>query len=194
LGLGLAIVRSLVEMHGGTVNVASAGLGRGATFRITLPAAPPEELSPDGFPYDASPPTATNHHIAATDTAPKLSGVRALVVDDEADARELLATVLSMKEAEVRTACGIAEAMRIISVWPPEIVIADIAMPGGGGYELIRRLRSEGIKAPSIAITSHASDEDRLRAIAAGFQMHMAKPVELYELMVSIASLTGKLK
>jgi len=115
------------------------------------------------------------------------------VVDDESDARELLATVLSMKEAEVRTAGGIAEAMRIITAWPPEIVIADIAMPGGGGYELIRRLRSNGIKAPAIAITAHAGDEDRLRALAAGFQMHMPKPVELYEMVMSIASLTGRL-
>ncbi|MBO0857943.1 MAG: response regulator [Chloracidobacterium sp.] len=192
LGLGLAIVRSLVEMHGGTIAVESAGLGKGATFRITLPEQQPDEHSPDGFPFDSPPPTAMNHNVAA-DSAPKLSGMRALVVDDESDARELLATVLSMSEAEVRTAGGVADAMRIITAWPPEIVIADIAMPGGGGYELIQRLRSEGIKAPAIAITAHAGDEDRLRALAAGFQMHMPKPVELYELMMSIASLTGRL-
>jgi signal transduction histidine kinase/DNA-binding response OmpR family regulator len=191
LGLGLAIVRSLVEMHGGAVEVESAGLGRGATFTITLP--PPDEFSPDRFQYDASPPTAMNHQIAAADSAPKLSGVRALVVDDESDARELLATVLSMKEAEVRTAGGIAEALQVITAWSPEIVIADIAMPGGGGYELIRRLRIEGIKAPAIAITAYAGDEDRRRALAAGFQTHMPKPIELYELVVSIAGLTGRL-
>jgi signal transduction histidine kinase/DNA-binding response OmpR family regulator len=188
LGLGLAIVRSLVEMHGGTVDVESAGLGQGATFKVILPAPPS-----DDFSY--APPSlgAMNHQIAAADSAPKLSGVRALVVDDEADSRELLATVLSMKEAEIRTAGGIAEAMKIITAWRPEIVIADIAMPGGGGYELIRRLRSEGIKAPAIAITAYAGDDDRLRALAAGFQMHMPKPVELYELVMSIASLTGRL-
>jgi hypothetical protein len=134
-----------------------------------------------------------SHQIAAADSAPKLSGVRALVVDDESDARELLATVLSMKEAEVRTAGGIAEAMRIITAWSPEIVIADIAMPGGGGYELIRRLRIQGIKAPAIAITAYAGDEDRRRALDAGFQTHMPKPVELYDLVVSIAGLTGRL-
>jgi len=115
------------------------------------------------------------------------------VVDDEADQRELLAAVLSMKEAEVRTAGGIAEAMRVMAAWRPEIVVADIAMPDGGGYELIRRMRSEGIKTPTIAITAYAGDEDRIRALAAGFQMHLPKPVELYELVKSIASLTGRL-
>ena len=193
LGLGLAIVRSLVEMHGGTVDVQSPGLGQGATFRITLPAPAPEELSPSNS-YEGPPPAAIDHQMAMADSAPKLSGVRALVVDDEADARELLATVLSMKEAEVRTAGGIAEALKIMAVWRPEVVIADIAMPGGGGYELIRRLRKEGIKAPAIAITAYAGDDDRLRSLAAGFQMHMPKPIELYELIMSIASLTGRLK
>jgi CheY-like chemotaxis protein len=193
LGLGLAIVRSLVEMHGGTVEVESPGLEQGATFRITLPAPALDELSPEPS-YDGPPVAAVNHQIAMADSAPKLSGVRTLVVDDEADARELLATVLSMKEAEVRTAGGISEALKIMAAWRPEIVIADIAMPGGGGYELIRRLRKEGIKAPAIAITAYASDDDRVRALAAGFQMHMPKPVELYELIMSIASLTGRLK
>src|SRR5262245_43711301 len=98
-----------------------------------------------------------------------------------------------MKDAEVRTAGGVTEAMRVVTAWRPEILIADIAMPDGGGYELIRRMRSEGIKTPAIAITSYASDEDRLRALAAGFQMHLPKPVELYELVMSIASLTGRL-
>ena len=186
LGLGLAIVRSLVEMHGGAVDVESSGLGQGATFKVTLPA------PPDDFSHDHLPLAAMNHQIAAADSAPKLSGVRVMVVDDEADSRELLATVLSMKEAEVRTAGGIAEALKLIAVWRPEIVIADIAMPGGGGYELIRRLRSEGIKAPAIAITAYAGDDDRLRALSVGFQMHMPKPIELYELVMSIASLTGR--
>jgi signal transduction histidine kinase len=188
LGLGLAIVRSLVEMHGGTVKVESAGLGQGATFRVRLPQSPPYDLR-----HDAHPKAATAHLIAVPDSAPKLSGLRALVVDDEADQRELLAAALSLKEAEVRTAGGIAEAMEIITAWRPEIVVADIAMPEGGGYELIRRLQSEGIKTPVIAITAYAGDEDRIRALAAGFRIHLPKPVELYELLMSIASLTGRL-
>jgi CheY-like chemotaxis protein len=188
LGLGLAIVRSLVEMHGGTVDVESAGLGHGAAFRVRLPAPLPYDLR-----YDAPPKSVTNHQVAVPDSAPKLSGMRALVVDDEADQRELLAAALSLKEAEVRTAGDIAVAMEIIIAWRPEIVVADIAMPEGGGYELIRRMRSEGIKTPAIAITAYAGGEDRLRALTAGFQMHLPKPVELYDLLVSIASLTGKL-
>jgi CheY-like chemotaxis protein len=98
-----------------------------------------------------------------------------------------------LKEAEVRTAGNIAEAMKIVTDWSPDIVISDIAMPDGGGYELIRRMRSAGINAPAIAITAYASDEDRIRAFAAGFQIHLPKPAELYELVMSIASLTGRL-
>jgi signal transduction histidine kinase/DNA-binding response OmpR family regulator len=186
LGLGLAIVRSLVEMHGGAVDVESAGLGQGATFRVRLPFL----YDPK---YEASSKAPTNHQVDVPDSAPKLSGLRALVVDDEADQRELLAAALSLKEAEVRTTGDITEAMEIMTAWRPEIVVADIAMPDGGGYELIRRMRSEGIKTPAIAITAYARDEDRLRALAAGFRLHLPKPIELYELLVSIASLTGRL-
>jgi len=187
LGLGLAIVRHLVEMHGGTVSAESAGEGQGATFRITLPPAPPDERSDE-----TSSRAATSQKIDLPDSTPKLSGLRALVVDDQPDARDLLAAILCMKEAEVRTANSIAEAMKIISAWQPEILISDIAMPGGGGYELIRRVRSSGSKVPAIALTAHASGEERIRALAAGFQMHLPKPVEPYELVVSVASLTRR--
>jgi signal transduction histidine kinase/DNA-binding response OmpR family regulator len=186
LGLGLAIVRSLVEMHGGAVDVESAGLGQGATFRVRLPFLYDLE-------YELTSKAPTNHQVDVPDSAPKLSGLRALVVDDEADQRELLAAALSLKEAEVRTAGEITEAMEIMTAWRPEIVVADIAMPDGGGYELIRRMHGQGIKTPVIAITAYARDEDRLRALAAGFRMHLSKPIELYELLVSIASLTGRL-
>ena len=186
LGLGLAIVRSLVEMHGGAVDVESAGLGQGATFRVRLPFLYDLE-------YELTSKAPTNHQVDVPDSAPKLSGLRALVVDDEADQRELLAAALSLKEAEVRTASDITEAMEIMTAWRPEIVVADIAMPDGGGYELIRRMHGQGIKTPVIAITAYARDEDRLRALAAGFRMHLPKPIELYELLVSIASLTGRL-
>jgi signal transduction histidine kinase/DNA-binding response OmpR family regulator len=186
LGLGLAIVQSLVEMHGGTVEVESDGEGQGATFRIILPL-------PDGISSEATPTPPASSEIDMPESAPKLSGLRALVVDDEADARDLMATILRMKEADVQTAENVAEAMRIINDWTPDIVISDIAMPDGGGYELIRRLRNGGNKAPAIAITAHAGDEARLRALAAGFQMHLPKPVEPFELIVSIASLTRRL-
>jgi signal transduction histidine kinase/DNA-binding response OmpR family regulator len=186
LGLGLSIVQSLVEMHGGAVEVESAGEGQGATFRIKLPL-------PNGSSRETPPMAAASPHLAMPESTPNLSGLRALVVDDEADARDLIATILSMKEAHVQTAESVAEAMRIISDWTPDIVISDIAMPGGGGYELIRRLRKVGNNSPAIAITAHAGDEARLRALAAGFQMHLPKPIEPYELVVSIASLTRRL-
>src|SRR5262245_13962569 len=186
LGLGLSIVQSLVEMHGGRVEVESEGEGKGATFRIILPL--PDEVSPVGAPMASASP-----EFAMPESTPGLSGLRALVVDDEADARDLMATILRMQDAEVQTAATIAEATRIITDWTPDIVISDIAMPGGGGYELIRRLRRGGNKAPAIAITAHAGDEARLRALAAGFQMHLPKPVEPFELVVSIASLTRRL-
>ncbi|HEX2488733.1 MAG TPA: response regulator [Blastocatellia bacterium] len=186
LGLGLAIVQSLVEMHGGTVEVESDGEAQGATFRIILPL-------PAGISSEATPTTSESPQFAMPESAPKLSGLRALVVDDEADSRDLMATILRMKEADVQTAENVAEAMRIITDWTPDIVISDIAMPGGGGYELLRRLRKRGNNAPAIAITAHAGDEARLRALAAGFQMHLPKPVEPFELIVSIASLTRRL-
>jgi len=176
-----------VEMHGGTVDVQSAGLGQGAACRITLPAPPPDELS-----CEAPPAHATGQQIAAADSGPKLSGLRALVVDDEADARELVAAFLSMKEAEVRTAGSIVEAMRIMTAWRPEILICDIALPGGSGYELIKRMRDGGCKAPAIAITARVDVEDCARSIDAGFQLHIPKPIEPRDLLVSVAKLTER--
>ncbi len=112
------------------------------------------------------------------------------MVDDESDARELLATILRMKEADVQMAGSVAEAMDIFEAWRPEIVISDIAMPGGGGYELIRNIRRSGSNVPAIALTAHVSDEARTLALAAGFQTHMAKPIEPSELLMSVYDLT----
>jgi CheY-like chemotaxis protein len=188
LGLGLAIVRSLVEMHGGTVGVESPGEGQGSTFKITLPPPHPEEL-----PCEALPRAETGQETITPDSAPKLSGLRTLVVDDQADMRELLTTILCVENAEVRTADSIDEAMRIMTAWRPEMLICDIAMPGGSGYELIRRVRDGGCNVPAIAITARAGVEDCANSLAAGFQMHLPKPIEPRELVVSIASLTGRL-
>jgi CheY-like chemotaxis protein len=135
----------------------------------------------------------TRQEPLTPDSAPKLSGLRTLVVDDQADMRELLATILCVENAEVRTADSIDEAMRIMTAWRPEMLICDIAMPGGSGYELIKRVRDGGCNAPAIAITARAGIEDCARSLAAGFQMHLAKPIEPGELVVSIASLTGRL-
>ncbi len=188
LGLGLTIVRSLVEMHGGTVGVESAGVGKGSIFKITLPPPLPEELPV------AKPPAAEKVQEAVTpDSAQKLFGLRVLVVDDQVDMRDLLATILYLEGAEVRTAESIDETMRIMAAWSPEIIVSDIAMPGSGGYDLIRRVRDGGCDVPAIAITARAGVEDSASSLAAGFQMHMHKPIEPHELVASIASLTGRL-
>jgi signal transduction histidine kinase len=188
LGLGLAIVQSLVEMHGGTVGVESAGEGKGSTFKITLP--PP---LPEGLSSEAPPTAGTVQETIGPALEPKLSGLRALVVDDQADMRELLATILCMGKADVRTADCIDEAMRILNAWSPDILICDIAMPGGSGYDLIKLVRNSGCSAPAIAITARAGREDSASSLAAGFQLHLPKPIEPHELVTSIASLTGRM-
>ncbi len=185
LGLGLSIVRYLVELHGGAVSVESAGKNKGATFRVTLP-----RPLPDDSPVDVDPTAATTRGSVKSDSTPRLTGLRVLVVDDESDARDLLATILEMKEADVQTAGSLTEAINIIAAWRPEIVISDIAMPGGGGYELIRHIRRSGSNVPAIAVTAHVSDEARTDALAAGFQMHLSKPVEPSELVISVHNLT----
>lgn len=188
LGLGLAIVQSLVEMHGGRVMVESAGEGQGSTFKITLP--PPLLEEP---PHEALSMTDAGQETITPESAPKLSGLRVLVVDDQSDMRDLLATILSLEEAEVQTADSIDEAMKVMAAWSPEIIISDIAMPGGGGYDLIRRLRNGGCNVPAIAITARAGVEDLASSLAAGFQMHVSKPIEPHDLVAGIASLTGRL-
>jgi signal transduction histidine kinase len=188
LGLGLAIVQSLVEMHGGKIGVESPGEGKGSTFKITLPSPFPEEL-----PIEELPMTDTDQETVTPESAPMLSGLRVLVVDDQTDMRELLGTILHMENAEVRAASGIDEAMEIMASWTPEILICDIAMPGGSGYDLIKRLRDSGCNMPAIAITARAGVEDCARSINAGFQLHLPKPIEPRELVMSAARLAGRL-
>lgn len=192
LGLGLAIVRHLVEMHGGTVRAESEGEGRGATFTITLQA-----MTPSAEPNEAPPP-AMDQWNALSDLAPNLSGLRVLVVDDQPEVRALVSTILQLGEAEVQTAEGVAEALEILTKWRPDFLISDISMPDSDGYELIRRVRQQeqngGRRLPALALTARAGAEDRIRALAAGFQMHLPKPVEPDELLVSVASLTGRLR
>jgi signal transduction histidine kinase/ActR/RegA family two-component response regulator len=189
MGLGLAIVRHLVEMHGGFVRADSEGKGLGATFTITLP------LSAASIPLAVMPLTGERYYLS--DSAPKLTGVRVLVVDDEADTRELLEAILSQCEAEVRTAGDVTSAVQIMRTWHAEVVISDLSMPLEDGYSLIEKLRQvDDVRdkpIPAIAVTARSGAESRIRALAAGFQMYLEKPVEPDELIVCVASLTGRL-
>jgi PAS domain S-box-containing protein len=192
LGLGLAIVRHLVELHGGSVRADSGGEGTGSTFTVTLPVALIHRREEAG----------ERVHPAARDTMPahecpeRLDGLRVLVVDDEQDAREFLAAGLEQCGAVVTTASSAGEALEALSGGEFGVLISDIGMPGEDGYEFIRRVRAlppeAGGRTPAVALTAYARTEDRLRAMRAGFEMHVAKPVELTELVVVIANLARR--
>ena len=186
LGLGLAIVRHLVELHHGRVEVESEGEDRGTTFTVTLPIA-------------ATTRAADNEFLLAENVLPPsakiFDGVRILVVDDEADSRDLISTLLTRCGGEVRCSESAAEAIRAFAEWSPDLLLSDIGMPNEDGYSLIkkvRKLRSKRAKQiPAIALTAYATDEDRSLALAAGFQVHLAKPVEPKSLLTSIAAALG---
>jgi signal transduction histidine kinase len=183
LGLGLAIVRHLVERHGGTVRAESPGEGRGATFTVMLPlvSQPAEHDAAAGAPR------------ASSADAPLLTGLAILVVDDDPDTCDLLSTVLGYYGAEVRTASSAEEALRLVDARPPHVLVSDIAMPGVDGYELVRRLRTlekeRGWRLAALALTAHARASDTEQAFLAGFDAYIAKPVEPAELAQSIAKL-----
>jgi PAS domain S-box-containing protein len=190
LGLGLAIVRHLVELHGGTVHAESPGEGQGATFRVCFPVlgAKPEELIEDESSLK------TNLATQITfEEANSLQGLHVLIVDDDRDALDLLVTVLEQCGAHVVTAGSAVEGLEVVGNVKPDIVISDIEMPNEDGYAFMRKLRamtaSQGGQIPSIALTAHAKAEDRMRALAAGFHIHVPKPVEPAELLVAIRSL-----
>ncbi|MET0649551.1 MAG: PAS domain-containing protein [Pyrinomonadaceae bacterium] len=192
LGLGLAIVRHLVELHGGTVEASSEGPGRGSTFTVRLPlrAVREQEQTPACAEQPARPGAFENMGARLT-----LEGVRVLVVDDEPDARRLLTEVLSRRGAEVLPAASAAEALELLQTWRPHVLLSDIGMPDGDGYELIRRVRElpeeRGGCTPAAALTAYAGPADRARALSNGYQLHVAKPVEPAELTAVVASLAG---
>jgi len=183
LGLGLAIVRHLVEAHGGVVHAASEGIGKGATFTVELPVM----IGREGGTSDV------RAYAHSLETSLTLKGLRVLVVDDDADARELLQVALRQYGAEVETAVSVDDALARLETHCPDVLVSDIEMPEATGYELIRRLRRsedpELRRLPAVALTAYARTEDRVRALISGFQTHVPKPVEPAELVTVIASL-----
>ena len=193
LGLGLSIVKQLVELHGGSVRVKSAGIGQGTTFTVSLPLT---VIQPEPDP------DVERHHPRSASTAVppdaciQIAGVKVLVVDDEPDARSLVKRLLEDCKALVMTAASAAEAFELVRTEKPDVLVCDIGMPGEDGYALIRRVRAlgpeHGGQVPSAALTAYARAEDRVKAILAGFQMHLAKPVEPAELIATVAGLAGR--
>jgi two-component system, chemotaxis family, CheB/CheR fusion protein len=194
LGLGLAIVRHLVELHGGTVSAASRGRGQGATFSVTIPLAVNHKASSE----------AERDRPSIADEIPKnyvpspdlLRDLRVLLVDDEPEARELLGLILMDYEAEVRICASAAEALQTLDEWRPDVLVSDIGMPVEDGYELIRKIRAREPKRggliPAVALTAYARREDARRAIEAGYQAHIPKPVEPAVLATAVANLAGR--
>ncbi len=179
LGLGLAIAKHLVDLHGGSIEASSEGEGKGATFRVRLPISEPRRAAAGPGAREGS--------------LPQLEGLRVLTVDDEEDARQLVQVVLEHAGARVRTAASAAEAMAAMKAEVPDVLLSDIGMPGETGYDLIRRVRSlppsEGGNVPAAALTAYARAEDRNKALGAGFMMHVPKPIDPSELISVVGSL-----
>jgi signal transduction histidine kinase len=185
LGLGLSIVRNLVELHGGAVRAESPGLGQGATFIISLP------LRAVKSDVKRSP-THDGAVGARGSEPPSLTGLKVLVVDDETDGRELVRRFLVECEAIPSLAGSSAEAQALIPAFQPDVIVSDIGMPIQDGYEFMRIVRAQGVRTPAVALTAFARPEDRIRSIQAGYQMHLPKPVEPAELIAVIAGLAGR--
>jgi len=215
LGIGLAIVQHIVELHGGKVAAESPGLNRGATFTVTLPLLPAAVDA--GIEDRAAPALAAPVELAALPALPALAAdtaalptptiaeamagaelgqLRLLVVDDEPDTLEILSEILRAAGAKVATAASLAEALALVETLQPDLLISDIAMPGGDGYALIRQLRrrspERGGRVPAIAVSAHARGEDRRRALAAGFERYVTKPVEPGDLIAVVRDVAAR--
>ena len=205
LGLGLAIVRHLVELHGGIVQAASPGEGQGSTFVVQLPLlrSSQEEVRENSTPSSLTPQGESGRidfHGSSEESSPQLppesslslNGLRVLLVDDEPDNREFLICVLEQYDAVVRAAASGAEALKTILEWQPAILVSDIGMPEMDGYELIRQVRALPLQRgqiPVIALTAYAGEVDRQRALSAGFNQHVAKPVDPDQLVAVVVGL-----
>lgn len=179
LGLGLYIVRQLVQLHGGNVEADSEGEGKGSTFTVRLPL---REMVP----------SVASDRSLPDESGPDLAGLRVLVVEDEADARDLLTTVLAGKGASVSSASDATQALAMFDSCTPDVVVSDIEMPGEDGLAFIRRLRTKGGDVPAIAVSGFAAAKDAARALDAGFDVHVPKPIEPTELVTAIRDLARR--
>jgi CheY-like chemotaxis protein len=191
LGLGLALVKHLTELHGGSVTAQSAGPGKGATFIVKLPlriAEIPDERTLRFHPTAPS--------IESIPAGLRLDGLQVLLVDDDPDALALGNAILSRAGGTIRSCSAAFEALEILRTWRPDVLVSDIEMPEKDGYALIREIRARdaehGGKIPAVALTAHGRIQDRMLAISAGYNMHVPKPVDPAELTTIIASLAGR--
>ena len=186
LGLGLAITKQLVELHGGTIQASSPGVHQGATFTVTLPSVSEPHAALDGTPRVSS----TARHTPDAAVGRSLVGLKVLVVDDEPDTLEMFRDALEASGAEVRAAPEAREALSVAERWPPDLIVTDLGLPGMDGYELLAAIRKTLPAAicPAIAVSAYARLDDRSRALAAGFQAHVAKPIEPPALVSIIVS------
>ena len=193
LGLGLAIVKQVVELHGGTIRAKSPGKNQGATFVVSLPFT---VMHPEVEPMPPRRHPSSEPAASAVHSDVQMTGVRMLVVDDEPDARALLRRFFEERGAMVSTASSVAEAFSMFQAERPDVLISDIGMPGEDGFALIRRVRAlpadQGGRTPAIALTAYARSDDRVKAVLAGFQHHLSKPIEPVELLVTVASLLNR--
>ena len=191
LGLGLSIVRQLVDLHGGSVSVHSEGEGKGTTFTVTLPfvGVVSQNVAESVHPTQGE-------EVISFDGLPSLQGLKVLVVDDEADTRELIREVLKECGSEVITSNSAADALVALEEHKPDILISDLGMPDEDGYSLISKIRAlpdeRGGQIPAAALTAYARAEDRMRVLRSGFQFHLPKPVDSAELVTVVASLAGR--
>ncbi|HXG67443.1 MAG TPA: PAS domain S-box protein [Blastocatellia bacterium] len=195
LGLGLAIVRHLVEMHGGAVEADSPGRGQGATFTVRLPLkGAATSMTPQAGSLDSQ--AISRGAAAARQDFPKVEGLRVLVVDDDVETLSMISAMLEPHGVEVVTSASVAAAFASLRQRRPDVLVSDIAMPEEDGYALIRKVRSldpqEGGDVPAVALTAHVRIEDRARALSAGYEMFVPKPVDVTELLSAIATLTGR--
>jgi CheY-like chemotaxis protein len=190
LGLGLSIVKNLVELHGGTIRAQSAGTNQGATFVVSLPLAPIRSDEKREHPTTSR---ASMLDVSQVD----LSGIKVLVIDDEPDARALIGRVLTSCKAEVLTAASATDGLNELHAFKPNVLVSDIGMPEIDGYQLMREVRKrpadQGGNTPAVALTAFARSEDRTKAMIAGYTVHVAKPIEPQELLATVANLAGRM-